>query len=86
MRIRAVVFTTHDAPNVPRLQDAWDRATALDEGQSVHQVLADVLADDSTHHAEVVDLNVPDDLLLPLLQRPTPEVPGNLTTPQEGTP
>lgn len=87
MRIRAVVFTTTNAQDTPRLDQAWDLETAEDHTEAVHQALADVLTSDTTHHilsdtthrAALVDIEVPDDRLLQLLDRPAMTVLGVVT-------
>lgn len=77
MRIRAIVFTTVNAEDKPQLDQAWDHETAEEHTEAVNQALADVLVAGTvhdlgaaaTHRAGLVDIEVPDDVLLQLLNR-----------------
>jgi len=71
VRIRALVFTTTDKPGMPCLETAWDIDSA-DAEDRAQEALADLLTTPHTHRAKLVDVDVPDDRLLQLLDRPTP--------------
>lgn len=79
MKIRAIVYTTDDAPRTPRLEDAWDETTAAVNPEGVRHDLADVLMQTDTHRAVVVTIDVPDAALLARLDLAEPTVPGTLT-------
>ncbi|SEB43767.1 hypothetical protein SAMN04489727_1741 [Amycolatopsis tolypomycina] len=83
MRIRAIVFTTVNAKDKPQLDQAWDYEAAKGNIEAVRQALTDVLMagtatyeSNATYRAAIVDIEVPDDQLLRLLNYATPTVPG----------
>lgn len=74
MRIHAIITTWADAPDVPRLDDAWDAETVSMNPAAVRTSLADALSSSEIESATVVVLDVPDAQLHSCLKRPLPIV------------
>jgi hypothetical protein len=85
VRIRALVYTTTVDPGTPHLDSAQDLDDAAAENAMQH-ALADLLLADTTLHAAIVSVEVPNDRLLQLLDPPSPTVLGIVTDAPNSTP
>ena len=62
MRMYALVYTTLDAPDTPKLEEAWDSEVYGTDPSIANQQLSDLVGEG--HNARVVTVDVPDEALL----------------------
>lgn len=78
MLLHAIVYTTHDQPNTPRLAAAEDAAAVDANPDALHQGIADLLLDEHTRRVSVVNVEVSDDVVLGHLDGAPPAVAGTV--------
>ena len=76
MKLFAVVYTTNDDPDTPRLDQAWDGEVGELNPEGLRHGLGLTLMEASTHSAAVVVVEIPDEQLLPQLRRAAPLMRG----------